>query len=188
MGSDGIMSGMRQLSSKIVYENAWMRVREDVVERLDGSTGVYGVVEKPDFAVVLPRGEGGFWLVEQFRYPIGRRGWEFPMGSWPGEPGGDAEALARAELAEETGMAAGELRWLGHLMQANGYAAQGFDVFLATGLTEGPHAREATELDMVHRFVTDAEFDELIDAGEVIDACTLAALALYQRDLRRTTG
>jgi 8-oxo-dGTP pyrophosphatase MutT (NUDIX family) len=177
---------MRQLSSKVVYENAWMTVREDVVERLDGSTGLYGVVEKPDFAVVLPRGSGGFWMVEQFRYPIGRRSWEFPMGSWPGEPAGDAEALARTELAEETGLVAGGLRRLGYLTQASGYASQGCDVFLASGLTEGEHAREATELDMVHRFVTDAELDELIDAGEVVDACTLGALALYQRDRRRT--
>ena len=182
------MSGMRQLSSKVVYENAWMRVREDVVERLDGSTGVYGVVEKPDFAVVLPRGAGGFWMVEQFRYPIGRRAWEFPMGSWPGDPAGDAEALVRTELAEETGLVAGKLRRLGHLTQANGYASQGFDVFVATDLTEGRHAREATELDMVHRFITDPELDDLIDAGEVIDSCTLAALALYHRDLRREGG
>ena len=41
------------------------------------------------------RERDGFWLVEQYRYPIGRRTWEFPSGGWPHDsPGGDAEALA----------------------------------------------------------------------------------------------
>jgi 8-oxo-dGDP phosphatase len=41
---------IRQLASRIVYENRWMRVREDDVRRVDGSDSIYGIVEKPDFA------------------------------------------------------------------------------------------------------------------------------------------
>src|SRR3954447_4082341 len=124
---------MEQLSSRVVYRNAWMTVREDEVRRPDGSRGVYGVIEKPDSALVLPRWADGFWLVEQFRYPVGRRAWEFPQGSWgAGGPGGDQAELARRELAEETGLRAGTLRHLGHLFEAYGYATQGFDVYLAT--------------------------------------------------------
>ena len=37
-------------STRLVYENRWMRVREDTIRRRDGSTGIYGVVEKLDFA------------------------------------------------------------------------------------------------------------------------------------------
>lgn len=59
-----------------------MSVREDVVRRGDGSLGVYGVVDKTDFAVIIPRDEHGLWLVEQYRYPAQRRAWEFPQGSW----------------------------------------------------------------------------------------------------------
>lgn len=73
---------VRRISSREVYCNAWLSVREDEVVRADGSTGVYGVVDKPDFAVVIPKDFDGFWLVEQFRYPVGRRAWEFPQGSW----------------------------------------------------------------------------------------------------------
>jgi hypothetical protein len=36
--------------TRLVYENRWMRVREDAVRRRDGSEGIYDVVEKPDFA------------------------------------------------------------------------------------------------------------------------------------------
>ena len=56
-----------QLSSREVYRNPWMVVREDRVRRLDGSEGIFGVVEKPDFALVLPREHDGFWMVEQYR-------------------------------------------------------------------------------------------------------------------------
>ena len=73
---------MRTTGSREVYRNPWIRVREDAVERADGSAGVYSVVEKPHFALVLPYERDGFWLVEQFRYPVGRRAWEFPQGTW----------------------------------------------------------------------------------------------------------
>jgi 8-oxo-dGTP pyrophosphatase MutT (NUDIX family) len=169
---------MRTTSSREVYRNAWIRVREDVVERSDGSTGVYGVVEKPDFAVVLPWAGDGFWLVEQFRHPVGRRSWEFPQGTWSSGAGGTAEELARAELAEETGFRAGELRHLGHLDLAPGLSTQEFDVWLATGLTPGPTAREATEADMRQRFVPEAELRAMVGDGRFTDGPSLAAYSL----------
>jgi 8-oxo-dGTP pyrophosphatase MutT (NUDIX family) len=171
---------IRQLESRVVYENNWMTVREDVVEFPDGSTGIYGVVHKIDFAAVLPRENGGFWIVEQFRYPLGRRSWEFPMGGWPGEPEGDQYALARAELAEETGLRADRLERIGYIAQAVGYGTTGCDVFVATGLTQGTSALEHTEQDLVRRFVTDAELAEMIAAGEIVDSITLAMLTLYR--------
>jgi hypothetical protein len=33
--------------TRLVYENRWTRVREDTIRRRDGSTGIYGVLEKP---------------------------------------------------------------------------------------------------------------------------------------------
>lgn len=171
---------MEQLTSRVVYRNPWMVVREDEIERADGSPGTYGVVEKPDFAVILPRTENGFWLVEQYRYPISRRVWEFPQGSWSHEPQGDQAALARRELAEETGLRAASLTRLGHLFAAYGYSTQGFDVYLATDLTEGEPDREASELDMTHRAFTDAEISAMISRGAIVDASSLAALILYR--------
>ncbi|WP_244200218.1 NUDIX domain-containing protein [Micromonospora arborensis] len=137
------------------------------------------MVEKPDFALVLPRWAEGFWLVEQFRYPVGRRAWEFPQGSWGHGVTGGASALARQELAEETGLRAETVTHLGHLYEAYGFSTQGFDVYLATGLTEGEPDREATEQDMVHRPLTDAQVRAMVLAGEIVDAPSLAALTLY---------
>ena len=164
------------LSSRTAYENDWMRVREDLVRWPGGHEAIYGVVEKPDFAIVLPRDGDGWWMVEQFRYTIGRRAWEFPQGSWPAGHGGDTLELAAAELREETGLTAASLDRIGRMQEAYGYARQGCDVFLATGLTHGEPDREPTEHGMEHRWVSDHELDRMIVTADVVDAVTIAAL------------
>ncbi len=169
---------MRTTSSREVYRNDWIRVREDAFELDDGSTGIYGVVEKADFALVLPEQDGGFWLVEQFRYPLGRRSWEFPQGTWPAGAAGSREELARAELAEETGLRAGRLEHLGRLDLASGLLTQRFDVWRATELSPGPTAREATEADMRQAFVPEAELRRRMRDGRITDSPSLAAYGL----------
>jgi 8-oxo-dGTP pyrophosphatase MutT (NUDIX family) len=171
---------VRTTSSREVYRNAWMSVREDEVVLPDGRPGLYGVVDKPDFALVVPReDDGSVWLVEQYRYPSRRRSWEFPQGSWPtAGAAGSPAALARAELREETGLLAARLEHLGRLHEAPGFCSQGFDVWLATGLALGPTAREATEQGMRTRRVTDAELRRMVHDGELVDAASLAAYAL----------
>ena len=163
------------VSTREVYRNAWMTVREDEVRREDGSTGLYGVVDQPDSAIIVPFADGGFWLVDQFRYPAGRRAWEFPQGSWPGETGGSQEDLARAELQEETGMRASKVRHLAYFYTAYGHNSQGCDLYLATDLTPGPPEREITEQDMVHRWFSEDDLRRMIRDGAIVDAATLAA-------------
>ncbi|GAA4955137.1 NUDIX domain-containing protein [Actinoplanes utahensis] len=171
---------VRRLDGRTVYRNPWMTVREDRIERADGSHGIYGVVDKPDFALVIPAENDGFHLVEQYRYPVGDRCWEFPQGSWSVPAGGDRSphALAAAELREETGLVATRIEHLGRIHVAYGYASQGCHVFLATGLESGPTRREASEADMVHRFVPAAELTEMVHDGRFRDAASLAALTL----------
>jgi 8-oxo-dGTP pyrophosphatase MutT (NUDIX family) len=178
---DGAMKDgatIRRISSQIVYENRWMSVREDRIERPDGSQGIYGVVDKPDFALVIPAEGDGFHLVEEYRYPIGRRSWSFPQGAYPDRRSGDPERLARAELAEETGLRPGSLTRLGFLHCSHGTTGQGFHAFLATDLEHGATDREAEEQDMRQRFVTRDEFEQMIRAGAITDDSTLAAYTL----------
>ena len=44
--------GVETLVSTQVYANPWMVVREDVIRRPDGSTGVYGVIDTADIAEI----------------------------------------------------------------------------------------------------------------------------------------
>jgi 8-oxo-dGTP pyrophosphatase MutT (NUDIX family) len=170
---------IRTVRSREVYRNPWMTVREDDIRRPDGSPGLYGVVDKPDYALVIPLHEGRLHLVEQYRYPVRGRYWEFPQGSWPEGHHGEAPLdLARAELREETGLRADRMTYLGRLHVAYGYASQGCHVFLAEELTQGEPEREATEADMRQRWADAGEWRALVRAGRVTDAATLAAYAL----------
>ncbi len=105
---------METLTSTQVYANPWMSVREDTVHRTDGSTGLYGVVDSPDIALVIASEDDRLHLVEQYRYPVTGRRWEFPSGSADAADV-DVASLAARELREETGLTAARLspseRW-----------------------------------------------------------------------------
>ncbi len=163
-----------------VYSNRWMRVREDRIRRADGVDGIYGVVEKPDFSAVAALENGYLYLVEQYRYPVGARHWELPMGTWPAGKTGSAEDLARTELREETGLVAESLEHIGQVHIAPGFCTQRFDLFLATGLQQNASNREPEELGMICRKFSVAEVLEMIRSGILTDAATIACVALLQ--------
>jgi 8-oxo-dGTP pyrophosphatase MutT (NUDIX family) len=166
---------MRVTSSRVVYENRWMRVHEDRTELADGTPGLYGWVEKPPAAIIVPLEEDAVWLVQQYRHPVGRRFWEFPQGAWEQAPDADAEALARGELAEETGLRAARLEGLGRLYFAYGLSDQYVDVWRATGLEPGAQALEPTEYGLVARRFERTEVERMIRDNEIRDAASVAA-------------
>ena len=168
---------IRTLSTRLVYENPWLRLREDEIERPDGERGVYAVVEKPDFAVVVPWDGEQVTLVGHYRYTLGRHTWELPQGS---VDGASPEDVARTVLAVETGLRAGALRHLGRFDGAVGHSSQGFHVWLATELREGEARPEGEEVDMTTRRVTPAELEAMILDGEMTDAHSVAAWAVVR--------
>jgi len=146
--------------------------------REDGTPGIYGVIDKPAFSVIAAYDNGGFHLVEQYRYTVGARYWEFPQGTFPGGQDGHPEDVARAELAEETGYTAETMLHLGQLFNAYGMSSQPCHAFLATGLTPGQANREAEEQDMIHRWVSLTEFETMIRGGTIVDTPTIATYTL----------
>jgi ADP-ribose pyrophosphatase len=170
----------RVTGTRVVYENKWMRLREDRFERADGSEGLYAVVDKsPATAVIAIDGDEAV-LVEQYRHPVGERFWELPQGAWDGEDAPDPEELARGELAEETGMRAGSLERLGRLYFAYGITGQPFDVWLATELVQGEQSLEPEEEGLrVGRFPL-ALVEEMILDGTIMDSATVAAFGLLR--------
>lgn len=171
---------IKTIDSRTVYKNRWMSVREDTIERKDGSTGIYGVVDKPDFVIVIALDGDRIYLVEQFRYPVQERFWEFPQGSWERDPQVDPVTVARGELQEETGLHAGTIEYLGYLYSAYGYSSQGMHVFLATDLTEGERYLTPEEQDLIVKSFSLTEFEDMIRSGQIKDAATLAAYTLLK--------
>ena len=167
------------LGTRLVYQNHWLRVREDEIERDGGRKGIYCVVEKDDCAVILPIEDGFIFLVEQFRYPVQARYPELPQGGWETAEV-DPEELARGELREETGLLAEKMEYLGWVWIAYGFARQKQHVFLATGLTRGEYDPDPEEHDLTLHRVSIPEFENMLRDGRIRDGCTLSAWALYK--------
>lgn len=175
--SDG--AAITTLSTREIYRNRWMRLREDRILRSNGEEGIYGVVEKSDAVIILPLDDNRIWLVEQFRYTIQERALELPQGSWETKSG-SPEELARGELREELGLNAEEMMHLGSLWIAYGFLRQKQHVFLATGLTPTEKSPDAEEHDLAAHLVSIADFEQMLLDGTIRDGCTVSAWGLYQ--------
>ena len=166
------------LSTREIYRNPWLRLREDEILRSNGQKGIYGVVEKDPCAIVLPIHDGQVWLVEQHRYTIQKRALELPQGGWEMEID-NPEELARGELREETGLQAAQMTLLGEMWIAYGFARQKQYVFLAEGLTQAESDPDPEEHDLVIRSVAIEDFERMMLDGTIQDVCTLAAWGFY---------
>ena len=133
----------------------------------------------------MPAENGGFHLVEEYRYPVRRRSWSFPQGGFPHGESGTAEELARMELAQETGLRTSRLTHLGSLTAAHGMSSQRCDYFLATALVPGPPDPEPEELGIRHAWVPREEFEDMVRDTRITDDSTLAAYALLLLAERR---
>ena len=162
-----------------IYRNRWMLLREDAIVYADGSPGLYGVVEKNDFAVVAAVQDGRIHLVEQYRYAVGERFWELPQGA-SYDKSVDPLALAHAELREETGLVAGSMVHAGRLFQGYGYSTQAYDVWLASELSQGSVELEREEQGLVTRAFDLATFEAMLGDGTIRDASTVAAFGLLR--------
>ena len=171
------------LSTREVYRNRWMRVREDEILRSNGQRGIYGVVDKDDGAIIIPidtdeQGNDRIWLVEQFRYTIQERVLELPQGAWE-RAIENPEELARGELREETGLEAAHMTYLGFSWIAYGFTKQRHHVFVATGLTMSQKKPDPEEHDIAVRSIPVDDFEVMILDGTIRDGCTHAAWSMY---------
>ena len=75
----------KKLSSRTIYDNDWMQVREDHVINPGGGENLYGHIHFKNVAVdIIPIDEAdNTWLVGQERYTLGEYSWELPMGGAP---------------------------------------------------------------------------------------------------------
>jgi 8-oxo-dGTP pyrophosphatase MutT (NUDIX family) len=170
------------LSSRVYYENPWIRVREDQVLRPDGLPGIYGVVEFKNRAVgVVPvEDDGSVWLVGQYRYPLQAYSWEIPEGGCPDSESPEATALR--ELREETGLTAGRIELVARSHLSNSVSDELGYLFRATDLTPGKDDPEGTERITVRRFAW-SEVCRMLKAGEITDS--LSVMALLHEAVRR---
>jgi 8-oxo-dGTP pyrophosphatase MutT (NUDIX family) len=165
------------LTSKPVYDNPWIAVREDQVLRPDGTPGIYGVVEFKNRAVgVLAYEEGDIYLVGQFRYTLNQYSREIPEGGCP--DGEDPLDAAKRELQEETGFTASNWELLGTSHLSNSVSDELALWYLATDLTSGEQNPEGTE-ELEVRRVGVGDALRMVLSGDITDAISMMAILQF---------
>ncbi len=162
------------ISTKDVYTSKWMRVTEDQVETDFGQRLMYNVLHRDDFALVIPFDGEKFVLIGQYRYPVDKFSWEFPMGM---SAGLSMDEVARAELSEEAGLTAGSIKLLGTFYVAPGHATQACHAYFATELIGGVQQLETGEEGMEIKRVSFRELKQMISDGTITDGPTMAAFS-----------
>ena len=175
----------RRRTRRTVYENPWMTLWHDEVDRPDGNPGIYGVVHFTSIAVgvVVLDDEDRVLLVGQHRYTLDRYSWELPEGGVPATE--TPEDGARRELLEETGVTADGWRELVRFDLSNSVTDETGVVFAARAIGHGTATPDPTE-DLATRWVPFDEALAMIQRGEITDAITM--LGLHRLALERRAG
>jgi ADP-ribose pyrophosphatase len=176
----------RTLSSRPVYANKWISVREDLVALPDGRTTVYGVVSCGQCVGVLPFVDPEtVLLVRQYRYVAGRPTWEMPTGGV--HAGETLEQAAQRELAEETGHRARHLVRVSTYHTSKSVVDETAHLFLAEGLHRADTVPDETEFIDVRAFPFETVLRMVLD-GEIVDSMTVVAVLLAARRRENSRG
>lgn len=168
------------VSTKTVYQNSWMHVREDEIIRPDGSKGIYGVMESKDSVIIAAVNDlNEIYIIRSFNYPVSTWSWGLPGGSGDDE---DPLTASKRELVEETGISASTWTLLGKTRVSSGLMTEQMAVLLAQDLTYGERI-EADDKDIVTtgKFVSFNTIYRMIQDNEIDDAQTITGVYLAQK-------
>jgi len=166
------------LSTKLIYDNPWIRVEEDQVINPKGGKGIYGRVIFKHLAIaVVPLefvdSEPYIYLVRQFRYTLEDYSWEIPMGG--GAKTEEPLEAAKRELKEETGLTAGRYEQIAKIHTSNSITDETAIIYLAQELQQGEMEPEDTEDIIVERATFKKAF-EMVENGVITDSISVAAI------------
>ena len=178
-----------RLDSETVYDGALLRVQSDRVRLPDGGASVREWIAHPGASAIVPLfADGTTVLVRQFRYPPQREFLEVPAGKHDRPAGGpavgadEAEATARRELREETGLDARRWTHLGATYPGIGYSDERIELYLAEDLTQRAQNADADEfVEPVRMPFADAV--ARARRGELLDAKTCVAVLMADAHL-----
>lgn len=171
----------QKLSSEVFHENKWWKGVHDRFRLPNGKEGDYFYMKTPGSVFVVPVDkEGKIVLIRQYRYLADKESLEFVAGGV--KPGQTTEDTALAELLEEVGARAGELKEIGSFEPCNGLIKEACHVFIAGDLEFSEANPEETESIKIERYSFE-ETDKIFSSGEVWDGMALAAWTLAKSHL-----
>jgi 8-oxo-dGTP pyrophosphatase MutT (NUDIX family) len=172
----------KTLSTREVYRNRWMRLREDTAEMPTGQTTIYGVCEFGKCVGVLPFvDDEHVVMVRQYRYvQQENRRWEMPTGGV--RPGEKLEEAAQRELMEEAGYRAGKLTWISSYYTSKSVCDETAHLYIGRDLARLALPPDETEFIETNELPF-AEVLDLVLASEIRDSMTVIAvlIAAHQR-------
>ena len=174
------------MKKETIFSGRKVRLSVADVEMPDGSVVSREIVEHPGAVVILPLFDDGTVLLEDhYRFIVAGNLIEAPAGTL--DPGEDPCDCAHRELAEETGLVAGELIPLGAFYSSPGVMTEIMYAYLARRLTRGRPALESDE------FLKPVEvpLEEALRwaaSGRIKGAKTIAALFLASLYLENREG
>ncbi len=175
-------SPWQTLETNIVYQNKWMRIREDKVITPTGSKGIYAFLESTDSTmVVVLSNKHEIYLVHAFSYPVSSWDWELPGGNSDGE---DVTLASKRELEEETGIIAKKWIRLGKTRVCNGFMSERMTTYLARDLSFNGKKFNDGQVD-TGKFVPIKEVDAMIERGEIDDGQSITGIHLAQKWLAK---
>jgi ADP-ribose pyrophosphatase len=175
----------RPVAERTIYEGRVIDLRIETVEAGDGSRHEREIVDHRGAAAIVALDHEEVLLVRQYRAPARRVLLEIPAGTRDRLPDGTVEepsVTAARELAEETGLQAGQWRHMAAFWTAPGFATETMDLYLATDLALAPDAAapgdERIEVERVEwrRAVAMVELGEIADAKSIVGLLWLARL------------
>lgn len=124
----------KTLQARTVFQNQYLKVREDIVRQPDGKRGTYAYMDHGGGvgAVVLDA-KFQVYLLEEYKYPVRAFGLHLPSGGI--DLGETALHAAKRELMEEIGFTAKKWRTLGTLAVSDSMSTEIAHLFLAQDIT-----------------------------------------------------
>ncbi len=162
-------------SSRDIYTNKWMSLREDIAELPDGRTTIYGVCTFGQCVGVLPFvDDNHVVLVRQYRY-VQKEDfrWEMPTGGIkPDEP---PETAAQRELGEEAGYRAGRLIPVSIYYTSKSVCDETAHLYLGYDLTQHKLPPDDTEFFEIQVFHFDDAL-KMVRNNEIRDGMSVIAI------------
>ncbi|PMD99047.1 DNA mismatch repair protein MutT [Siphonobacter sp. BAB-5405] len=173
-------SPWKTVSSTVVYDNPWIRLRHEEVITPAGTSGIYGVAHFKNKAIgIIPIDKEGYtWLVGQYRYPLEEYSWEIPMGG--GSIDVDPLISAQRELKEETGLIAMDWQMIGRIHTSNSVTDEEGFIFVAQDLEQGETEFDETEVLQIWRLPL-SEAIEMVMDNRITDSLSVYGLLKVAR-------
>ena len=164
-----------KLSGKTLYKGV-LGVKLDTVRLINGRTATRLYFDHRGACGILPLEGDQVYLVQQYRYPVGKVTWEIPAGKR--EKGQSFLACAKAELKQETGLRAKKIKEVLMFHPSNAFSNEELHLYVATGLTRGKDAPDEDEFINLKKFPLKT-VQRMIEKGEINDAKTIIMVQWY---------